>query len=224
MSLHVTCLIEKYQALVAPGDDDRFYRLLNEAESRLQETARWNWTKAEIELTVTDGCIMIDPAIHKSLLGIQVGDSRTGRIIRPRETEFSPEVGYHTDPGAGGSGYLVDQGIVTITVNDIPVKRRKYKIVDLTDNGDTVVGFVHLAHVLLRHGNDYTACPSSRALKLAMYGCNYEEANDLERAKIFWAEAYAALGEEEASHRGGIRSQFPIQPNGEGIHPIAQLF
>ena len=223
MSLPVQQLIDSYQELVAPGNDPRFFRLLNEAESRLLETAKWNWTQTEVELTVDAGCVYIDPAVHKALLGAQVGGSRTGRIIRPRGTEFAAEVGYHTDAGAGGTGYLVDQGIISLTIDDEPARRRKYKIVDLTEDGDTVIGFAHLAHITLTSEDDYTLCPSSRALKLAMYACLYEEANDLERAKNFWAESYAALSEDEASHRGGIRAQVPIQPSGEGISPISAL-
>lgn len=221
MSHTVASLKASYQELVAPGSGTRFLRLLNEAESRLQETAKWHWTKTEIPLTITDGCVHIDPTLYASLLGVLF--EGTGRVVRPREIEFTPDAGARTVAGAGGTGYLVDSGIVTVDLGSGNVTRRQYKIVDVVDDDATAEGLVLYAHQALSSDSDISRCPSSRALKLAMYACLYEEANDLERSKGYWADAYAALDENEATVRGGNRPVRPAQPWGEGVSPIANL-
>ena len=84
-------------------------------------------------------------------------------------------------------------------------------------------GLVHLAHVELSGDEDLLACPSARALKLAMFACVIEEANDLDRANVFWSQAYSALNDDEAAKRGGIRGVAPIQPFGDGVSPIGAI-
>lgn len=428
MSLTVSTLKSRYQNLLAPGDDARFLRLLNEAEERLQETAKWAWTKTEVDLTVDSGCVYLDPTVHASLLGVRVDDS--GRVIRPRDNEFAPHTGYKTVGGELGDGHLVDCGIVStltpgdaasvtvgtdadnnitftsvapgtagnditaeiaavdfhstviaVTVSDLAItvtpspvsagvagfltsdgstpvvfpdmpltginigenafesgtygpgteyfsvaylnytlgwgvyysnngadtaewrsgshpvdevpdptdplltwtpvgtatgspvltfnpstaqqvidavnaaativtaaasgtvtgavaavaatsltggtdttlRRRKYKIADTTVDGDTVEGLVLLAHTELSDDADIPLCPSSRALKLAMYACNYEEGSDEDRAKVNWGDAYAALSEDEATKRGGVRASMPMQPFGDGVSSIGAI-
>lgn len=203
--------------LVAPGDEPKFLRILNEAESRLQESARWNWTKTEIPLDVVDGHVYLDPALYASLLGVMI--NKSGRVVRPRDIEFAPNQGYRTTAGDGGLGYLVDCGIAVVE----EVRRRKYKIVDMTSATTTAEGLVHLAHVELSGDEDLLACPSARALKLAMFACVIEEANDLDRANVFWSQAYSALNDDEAAKRGGIRGVAPIQPFGDGVSPIGAI-
>jgi len=222
MSLTLETLSEQFSSLVAPaGDDLSFVRRVNEVESRLQESARWHWTKAEVEFVVEDGHVYLDPELYASLLGIIVNE--VGRIIRPRDMEFAPGTVGRPVGGEVGDGYLVDCGVVDRTVDAEVVKRRKYKIVDTTSNEDTVTGLVHLAHQRLEDPADITACPSSRAIKLGLYAVQYEEVNDLERASAMWGQAYGALDENEKTTRGGVRTVHPIQPFGEGIEPVGAL-
>ena len=222
MSLTLECLAEQFMPLVAPaGDDTTFLRRINEVEARLQESARWHWTKAEVELDVEDGHVYLDPDYYSALLGVIFDD--LGRIIRPRDMEFAP--GSFGRPAAGsvGDGYLVDCGIVDHVVEGETVKHRKYKIVDSTTNDDTVTGLVHLAHRKLEYPGDIAACPSTRAFKLGLYAVQYEEASDIERANVMWQEAYAALNEDEKTKRGGVRTIQSIQPFGEGIEPVGAI-
>lgn len=206
--------------LIAPGDEAKFSRLLNEAESRLQETAKWNWTKAEAELPVEDGYVYLDPELYDSLLGVILDDG--ARVIRPREIEFAPNFGQRSVAGEAGSGVVIDMGKVTVTIDDVEVKRRKYKVADVVQT-PTADCLLHLAHVTLTGMDDYLACPSARAMKLAMFACLYEEANDLERSKSFWAEAYQALSEDEATKRGASRGSISVQPFGDGVDTISPI-
>lgn len=222
MSLTLETLSEQFMTLVAPADDDiLFIRRINEVEARLQESARWHWTKAEVDFDVEDGHVYLDPDLYASLIGVIFEDS--GRVIRPRDMEFAPGAVGRPTGGAGGDGYLVDCGIVDRTVDGETVKRRKYKIVDVTSNANTVTGLAHLAHRRLEDPGDIAACPSSRALKLGLYAVQYEEVNDLERADAMWQQAYQALNENEKATRGGVRAVLPIQPFGEGIEPVGAI-
>lgn len=220
MSLTVEDLRERYLALVA-RDEAHFYRLLNEAEARLQETAKWNWCKRRADVEVVDGYLYLDPATYVSLLGIILDDG--ARVIRPTEIEFTPGGQGVATAGQVGHGHLVDCGIViTYPDEDTRLRRRKYKVADvLTD--ETADCLLHLAHTTLIDIGDYTLCPSARALKLAMLAVGYEEVDDADRAKTYWADAYAALNEQEATQRGGVRGSATIQPFGDGIYPVGSL-
>ena len=216
MSIPVNILMARYMDLVSPGEESKFMRVLNEAESRLQESARWHWSKVEVDLPVQSRVVYLDPTIYAALLGVLVDG--TGRVIRPRDVEFTPNQGYrHSDSEV--EGYLIDDGLVSVD----DVMQRKYRIVDNVADGDTVTCLVLLAHRELGHMDDLTTCPSARALKLAMYAVNYEEVNDLERAQACWSQAYAALDEDERTKRGGSRSVMPVQPFGEGISSVDSL-
>jgi hypothetical protein len=328
MSLSLDTLRERYLELVAT-DYLHFLRLLNEAEARLLETAKWNWCKVEAELPVEAGYLFLDPSEYAALLGVILDDG--ARVIRPREVEFTPNGPGRSEPDKPGPGHLIDCGIVrvvdvsgipqTLTVAGIvfndtpldplsltrgadiagfpswtgtvpgapnnvtlgrpgavvvfldttephswvimiddsetyyatsvgvtptpvgltnwtvfwgagtptvtgvgypagpPLRRRKYKLADVV-HADTVACLLHLAHVPMVEPDDLTACPSARALKLAMMAVGYEEVDDLERAKTYWADAYAALSEQEATQRGGVRGSATIQPFGDGIRPV----
>jgi hypothetical protein len=219
MSLTVSTLSSNYQSLVAK-DEVEFERRLNEAHARLLETAKWDWCKVEAELPVEDGCVYLDPAIHASLLGVRVDDS--GRTIYPRETEYNPSTGYKSEAGSPGPGHLVSCGLVTMTVDGEEVRRKKYRIADIVA-GATVEALLHLAHQHLCHPDDYTLCPSSRAMKMAMLAIHYEEVDDFERAEACWAKAYQALNEHEATTRGGVRGNVQVQPFGDGIEPVGAI-
>ena len=217
MSLTVEDLRERYMDLVA-RDETHFYRLLNEAEARLQETSKWNWCKTEATLPVEDGHVYLDPSVYAALLGIIVDDG--ARVIRPREIEFSPNGMGRSVAGESGGGHIVDCGI--IQDSDTLLRRRKYKVADVV-TGETVDCLLHWAHTRLIAIGDYTLCPSARALKLAMLAVGYEEVDDSDRAKTYWADAYTALNEQEATQRGGVRGSVTIQPFGDGIIPVGSL-
>ena len=220
MSLTVEDLRERYLALVA-SDETHFYRLLNEAQARLQETAKWNWCKTEAVIAVEDGHVYLDPSVHAALLGVIVDDG--ARVVRPREIEFSPHGLGRAGAGDSGGGHLVDCGIVTtVQPDDTLLRRRKYKVADVV-TGETADCLLHFAHTRLTDPGDYTLCPSARAIKLAMLAVGYEEVDDADRAKTYWADAYAALNEQEATQRGGVRGSVPIQPFGDGVHPVGAL-
>jgi hypothetical protein len=218
MSLTVDDLRERYLGLVSKSEE-QFYQRLNEAESRLQETAKWEWCKTEADLDVVEGCIYLDPTVHAALLGIRVDSG--SRVIRPREIEYTPPMGVKTEGGEPGLGHLIDCGRVSVVLveGQDPVKRRKYRIADLV-TGTTVECLLHLAHTTLTHVDDILLCPSSRAIKMAMLAINYEEVDDHERAKAYWADAYQALNEHEATFRGGVRGSLQIQPFGDSIDPV----
>lgn len=221
MSLTVEDLRERYLALVAK-DDEGFFRLLNEADARLLETAKWNWCKTEADLDVVDGCVYVDPSDYAALLGIRVDDG--ARVIRPREIEYTPPNGVKSEAGEPGLGHLVDCGIVSVVLDENvgAVRRRKYRIADVVTD-TTVECLLHLAHIPVTGLEDYVFCPSARALKLAMRAINYEEVDDYERAKAFWADAYQALNENESTNRGGVRASWQIQPFGDGIDPVGAI-
>lgn len=220
MSLTVEDLRERYLELVS-RDESHFFRLLNEAEARLQETARWNWCKQRADIPVEDGHIYLDPTVHAALLGVVLDDG--ARVIRPAEIEFTPGSSYVASAGQPGHGHLVDCGLYkTVQEDDTILVRRKYKVADLV-NGETADCLLHLAHTTLNHIGDFTLCPSARALKLAMLAVGYEEQDDVERAKQYWADAYAALNEQEVTQRGGVRGSSTIQPFGDGVEPVGVI-
>jgi len=220
MSLSVGVLYERYLELVA-RDETHFFRLLNEAEARLQETAKWNWCKTEAELPVEAGYLYLDPSVHVALLGLIL--DRGARVIRPREVEYTPNGPQRAEADKPGPGHLIDCGIVKLTVGGTTeLRRRKYKVADVAKT-DTVECLLHLAHTPLTAVGDYTLCPSARALKLAMLAVGYEEVDDAERSATFWTSAYAALSEQESTQRGGVRGSATIQPFGDGVHPVGGL-
>jgi hypothetical protein len=220
MSYSVIAIRDRYMDLVAK-DETQFFRLLNEAEARLLETAMWNWTKVRAELTVVDGHVYLDPAVYASLLGIVLDDG--ARIIRPQETEFTPGTSDVATAGEVGYGHLIDCGIVLVDLGGpAPVPRKKYKIAGSVSD-TTVDCLLHLSHTPLTLFTEYLLCPSARAIKLAMQAVVYEEADDVERAEAFWSKAYSALSEQEKTQRGNSRGSITMQFFGEGIAPIGNI-
>lgn len=217
----VSKLKSMLQAQVAPGNDDEFLRLLQEADIRLLEFAKWRWTRGRATLTPVDGFVVL-PATFAGILGAQVNGF--ARDIRDESFEFSPEGAGNIEVGGPGLIRLIDQGI-----NDDGL--RHYKVTGDLEPGTEILALCHYAPVTLYDPDiedlttpddavDTTRCPDMAALKLVMLGVIYEESNDIPTSGLYFATALRSLDNKEKTQRGGSRQQFNIRPNGPGIRGI----
>lgn len=216
----VTALKALYQDTIAPNDDDKFLRLLTEADMKLVGSARWRWTRTRVTLTPVDGMIVL-PADYASILGAQVGGS--AKMVHDEEFEFTADgLGEVEVDGCGGV-VLIDQGL-----NDDGL--RHYKVTGHL-GAVTVTCLVQYAPVALYDpvietlsgAVTVTRCPDNSALKLTMLSLIYEETTNPAVARQYMGDAIARLNDLEKAQRGGAKQILNLRPNGTGMRKIRHL-
>lgn len=116
MPLTVSSLQTKLLDIIAPGDSTRFLRLLQEADDRLLEFGRWNWTRSRATITPVNGLIQL-PEQFSAIIGARLGS--LPRPIHTEEFEFVPDgIGEVPVTGCIGVG-LIDQGYLTVPGTDM---------------------------------------------------------------------------------------------------------
>ena len=109
MPTAASILETRYQALVAPGNDIEFFRLLTEADERLLFAGRWHWAREPLSLSVVDGVVMLPDAYH-SIVGARINGHSVG--VNWQESEWFEGGPGEFIPIEGASSFLVDQGIM----------------------------------------------------------------------------------------------------------------
>lgn len=195
MALSIPEIKTRYQAQIAPGDDDEFYRILSEADERLIEMGKWHWTREKIQMTVVDGFVEL-PEGYKAIVGCRLDDAPRG--VRWEESEYYEE-GTGEIPIEGCRHRIVDQGLIEGV--------RTYKV-----TGEEVETVYALCRFTSNGSYDdestETICPSGTAIKLMMLAIIYEEANNLEKAMDYEMAARKKLKEHDDAYRGIAKEIF----------------
>jgi len=219
MPLTVLQLKTLYRDQIAPGNNEEFLRLLQEAEIRLLETGKWSWCKARDSLTSVNGIITLDSA-YAAIIGAQVTGHPTS--IRVEDFEFYPD-GEGEIEVEGGPLRLIDQGLDGS-------EQRTYKLAG-AEADDTITAILHKAPATLYDPDiadsdvpvDATVnltCPDSGALKLCMLAILFEEAHDLTSSRDYMATCYARLNDREKTRRGNAQAVPNLRPQGRGVRNI----
>lgn len=217
-------LKELFQAEIAPGDDEGFLRLLQEAEIRILEAGRWQFTRRRVELTAVNGIITLDPA-YASIIGAQL-DSYPASI-HAMDFEFTPDGPGEIEVLGGGSLKLIDQGLTDSL-------ERQYKVIGCDSDDIEIVALVHLAPATLYDpeipDSDLPAeatinltCPDAGAMKLCMQAIIFENEHDLGASKGYMGTAYARLNEREKTRRGNAQQVPNVRPQGRGVSRIRNI-
>jgi hypothetical protein len=199
MPLSVPDIKTRYQAQIAPGDDEEFYRILSEAEERLLEMGKWHWTRGKVVMTVVDGIVEL-PEAYSAIVGCRLDDVPRG--VRWEESEYY-EKGTGEIPIEGCRHRIVDQGLIEGV--------RTYKVTG--QDIETVYALCRFAtSTFYIEGSDTPPteirCPSLPAIKLMMLSIVYEEANNLEKAMEYEMAARKKLKENDDAYRGIAKEIF----------------
>lgn len=220
----IATLKSLYLAQIAPGDEAEFLRIISESDMRLLAYSRFRWSRSRLTLTPVDGIITL-PATHASIIGAQV-DGYASEIWS-EEYEFVPDgVGEVEVDGADGIR-LIDQGI-----NDEGL--RIYKVAGHIPADWQVKVLAHYAPAVLYdpdiaesglppEATNITRCPDSAALKLTALAIRYEEANDMNLSRQYFATALKGLDDRERGERGGAKPSMNIRSTAPGIRRIQNL-
>lgn len=221
--LTVTTLKEKLQAQIAPSDDVEFLRLLQEADDRLTEFGKWQWTRNRLTLTVENGLVTLPPA-YAGILGVQV--RRSAKVIEQEVWEFAPGGAGDVERNSGDIR-LIDNGYADVTDGQTTETRRVYKVAGEVDEGEEIVVLAHYASALLydpdiaqdiadipANGTDTPHCPDLGALKLTMLAIIQEEAGNPGLSAHYMALAHRGLDNKEKTIRGGARQTVNEQLTG----------
>lgn len=198
-----------FQAIVAPGDDAAFLRLLVEADQRLLESGRWRFCKTTDTLTVASGLVTLD-ADYASILGLQINGWPAD--IHAQEWEFTPD-GLGSIPVGEGGTLLIDQGL---NASD----ERVYKVTGYLDPTWTLNALLLYAPKALSEDTDTTRCDSMAALKLASMAVVYEERNSIVDSQNYFQRAQDTLENAAQNQRGSARQTMSSSPVGRGVRPI----
>ena len=180
---------------LAPGDTERFYRLLTEAEEKLLEAGRWAWTRVPYETTTVNGLIVL-PAQYRAIVGVRLGCGAASVLWQ--EIDYIPEAPCVCIRGCKNE--LIDRGIVD-----------GFRTYELTRENDVEVDvslLVRYEPVAYSLPSQNMLCPSLSALKQAMYAINYENQNDLERSSGYMSMAIGTLDRQESAYRGTAKKIF----------------
>lgn len=195
MPLPIQDVKARYQAQIAPGDDESFYRILSEADERLIEMGKWHWTREKVEMAVTDGIVEL-PEGYKAIVGCRLDDAPKG--VRWEESEYYEE-GTGEIPIDGCRHRIVDQGLIAGV--------RTYKVTG--EDIETVYALCRFApNGFYDEESTEILCPSMPAIKLMMLSILYEEANNLEKAMDYEMAARKKLKEHDDAYRGIAKEIF----------------
>jgi hypothetical protein len=184
---------------IAPHNTEVFYRLLTEADERLLNAGRWAWTRAVLNLSVTDGMLVI-PVTYRGICGCKVGSTASGVLWQ--EIEYLPEgPGPMPVQGCQGAAFI-DAGYQNIAGTQVRVYTTSHA--DLTE----VVVLARHEPLVITKPSDVPRCQSYSALKLGMMAILYENANDIERAQGYLSMAFETLDKQEEAYRGTAKQIF----------------
>jgi hypothetical protein len=206
---------------IAPGDADEFLRLLQEADTRLLEWAKWRWTRGRADLTPADQVVTL-PINYVSILACRI--DKYPSELNAEEFEFAPGGPGELVVGAAHGLRVIDQGL-----NDSGA--RYYKVLGMSGDDFTLSCLAHYAPLTLYYTAELpgspsliesatTRCPSAAALKLAMRAILFEEANDPGSARSNMADALRVLDSHEKAARGGARQVPNVRQGGAGLSKI----
>lgn len=183
-------------ARISPGNEPKFFQILTEADERLLNMGRWQWTRAVLTMPVVSGNVVL-PAGYKSISGCRVGSVAAGVLWQDIEyLEGGP--GEITVEGCHGA-QLLDQGL-----NDDG--ERIYKAT--SDTMTEVVALCRYASITIEDGTDIPRCQSYAAIKQAMMSIVYEDRNDAERSQSYLSIAKKTLDDQELAYRGSAKKIF----------------
>lgn len=191
MPTDVASLQSRYQALLAPGNNAEFFRLLNEADERLLFSGRWHWVREPLVLAVTDSMIELSASYH-SIVGARINGKGVG--VNWQESEWFEGGPGEFIPIDGASMFLVDQGLVAGV--------RTYKLTSSNEDITEVEVLARFKPGTINSADDSARCPLPSALKQMMYSVVYEESNDTKLSEEYRSKALRELAEHEAAHRG----------------------
>lgn len=201
MSLKAFNVEARVMRELAPGDTEKFYRLLTEAEEKLLEAGRWSWVRSPQVITTIDGILTLPPEFE-SIVGARIGCGATSVFWQEIEyLEQSPCMCVQ-----GCTSQLIDRGMV----NNL----RTYQLTRYEDTPQNPSQEVTLSLLLRYAPVEYSRpsqdmlCQSLPALKQAMYAVNYENQNDLERSNGYTSMAIATLDRQESAYRGTAKKIF----------------
>lgn len=179
---------------IAPGNSAGFKELLTQADERLLEAGKWQWTRGPLDLTPTDGVVAL-PSGYTSIVGCRIGSVAKGVLWQ--EIEFL-EDGPGVIPVEGANGQLLDQGLVAGV--------RSYRCTGSAP--EAIVVLARFAPLPITTGADIPRCQSFAALKQAMFSLLYEGNNDIERSRAYMAMAVESLDFQETAYRGSAKKVF----------------
>lgn len=179
---------------LAPGNTEKFYLLLTEADEKLLEAGKWAWTRGPLDLIPVNGVVTLPPE-YTSIVGCRIGSMAAGVLWQ--EIEYL-EGGPGVIPVEGCSGQLLDQGT--------NAGSRVYKCVGAQP--DVVVVLARYAPVNITKPEDIPRCQSFSAIKNTMMSLVYEETNELERAMGYFNLAMNTLNSQETAYRGSAKKVF----------------
>ena len=213
----------RFQAQIAPGDDDEFLRILTEADLRLLEFGRWRWSRGRASLTPSAALVTL-PGDYASILGARADTYPLD--VRDEDFEFVPDGVGEVEVGGYNGVRLIDQGLNS---SDL----REYKVTGKDPDKDTytVYTLCHFAPYTLYYAADIpdtpavtdsteTRCPSAGALKLAMLAIVYEESGDMGSSSHYMSVSLRNLDNREKSRRGGSKQSVNLRPYGLGVSGI----
>ena len=223
----VASLKSSLQAIIAPGDDASFLRLLTEADLRLLEWGRWAWTHGRADLTPVDNVVTL-PINFMAIMGARMDEYPL--TVYMESYEFTPGGAGQVDVGGSGGLRLIDQGL-----DDDGA--RYYNVVGTatTEDDYTIHTLCHFAPFALYYSDSapatvtlidstITRCPSMAALKNMLLGIIFEEDNDPGTARSYVSDALKILENHEQRARGNAKPVLNIRANGPGVAGIRSFY
>jgi hypothetical protein len=116
----------------------------------------------------------------------------------------------------GGLGYLPptyagDTQIIRLGPSPSSADTQRYRVVGRVPENRTMYCLVRRGYVVLVNDSDPVIPSNRNALRYGVQAYNYENANELERAQVYWDLAYRCLNDESSSFEEGSAQQVDIQ-------------
>lgn len=177
---------------ITKSNVELFYRLLTEADERLLQSGKWQWTRTGIDLVPVNGEVTI-PSGYESIVGAKIGSIGAG--VSWQEVQYMEgNAGILRIEGCQNG--LVDKGLISGI--------RTYEIIGGGEVNE-VVALVRFAPRLLSSPDDLPVCQNISALKQMMLGIVYENNNDIEKSMQYTSLAIRTLDQQESAYRGAAR-------------------
>lgn len=196
---------ELFLRYVGPLDTDEavFLAALNHLRKRFFDSGKWKGLKVEVEVTPVAGVITL-PEDCESVLGAQINGAPV--VVFGEYHEFLP----------GGPGELGADGTFTPALVDNG--DRTYKLMGPSDATTSVRLKCKRRYIALEESTDVVYPDNPGALKLGLMSLKFEDENDLERAREYFAQALLLLNGEVHEARGASQQTLQQSPHGFALN------
>jgi hypothetical protein len=193
---------------------------INFVNERFISSGQWKGNRFIKSFTVSvdaNGNYYFDtvPGVESVLKVLAIDSDNQGEIVEIMSDWYpwnDGGLGY-LPPNYAGDTQVIRQGQTPASAlpSGVTSDTQRYRVVGRVPENRTMYCIVRRGYVPLVNNNDLLLPSNRNAYRYGVQAFNYENANELERANVYWQLAYQCLNDETTAYEEGEANQVDIQ-------------